>query len=305
MNSKAIKRQLLAAIAMVLVAALALGSSTYAWFVASGSVTAEGMTVNALSEGGLAISFGRQAWGITATASDADKSLTPASTANLTNWYHAMAAETDSHVADDSTRKEISNTIYTTGQETYNQNYGYSTASTNGSVLAKTFSIRSTGSDTALSNGLYVKAINVTYNDVAVQMHTALRVGFVVHSVNDVGIQAGPFIYAPVTLTPASDSGNTPTDGYDVYRQPTEQELQADNTLTKVSVGTVNLKSVNTPSDPLLTGTIPNNTNNPVDVTVLIWFEGEDENLTSDKYDATDLDITIEFSSISVGTSNG
>ena len=46
MNSKAIKRQLLAAIAMVLVAALALGSSTYAWFVASGSVTAKDMKVN-------------------------------------------------------------------------------------------------------------------------------------------------------------------------------------------------------------------------------------------------------------------
>ena len=32
MQSKAIKRQLLAAVAMVLVAAIALGSSTYAWF---------------------------------------------------------------------------------------------------------------------------------------------------------------------------------------------------------------------------------------------------------------------------------
>ena len=47
MNSKAIKKQLLAAVAMVLVAAVALGSSTYAWFVASGTVTAEGMKVQA------------------------------------------------------------------------------------------------------------------------------------------------------------------------------------------------------------------------------------------------------------------
>ena len=43
MNSKAIKKQLLAAVAMVLVAAVALGSSTYAWFVASNDVKAEGM----------------------------------------------------------------------------------------------------------------------------------------------------------------------------------------------------------------------------------------------------------------------
>ena len=45
MNSKAIRKQLLAAVAMVLVAAVALGSSTYAWFVASGTVTATGMMV--------------------------------------------------------------------------------------------------------------------------------------------------------------------------------------------------------------------------------------------------------------------
>lgn len=47
MNSKAIKRQLLAAIAMVLVAAIALGSSTYAWFSANKTVTAKGVQLSA------------------------------------------------------------------------------------------------------------------------------------------------------------------------------------------------------------------------------------------------------------------
>ena len=51
MNSKAIKRQLLAAIAMVLVAAIALGSSTYAWFASNNKVTAEGMKITATTEG--------------------------------------------------------------------------------------------------------------------------------------------------------------------------------------------------------------------------------------------------------------
>ena len=49
MNSKAIKRQLLAAIAMVLVAAIALGSSTYAWFVSNNAVTATGIDVTTTS----------------------------------------------------------------------------------------------------------------------------------------------------------------------------------------------------------------------------------------------------------------
>lgn len=51
MNSKAIKRQLLAAIAMVLVAALALGSSTFAWFANNNTVKADGMQINAATEG--------------------------------------------------------------------------------------------------------------------------------------------------------------------------------------------------------------------------------------------------------------
>lgn len=53
MNSKAIKRQLLAAIAMVLVAAIALGSSTYAWFASNNKVTADGLKINAQAEGNL------------------------------------------------------------------------------------------------------------------------------------------------------------------------------------------------------------------------------------------------------------
>lgn len=47
MNSKAIRKQLLAAVAMVLVAAVALGSSTYAWFANNSKVTAEGLKATA------------------------------------------------------------------------------------------------------------------------------------------------------------------------------------------------------------------------------------------------------------------
>lgn len=49
MSTKALKTQLLAAIAMVLVASIALGSSTYAWFASNSKVTANGMQVTAQS----------------------------------------------------------------------------------------------------------------------------------------------------------------------------------------------------------------------------------------------------------------
>ncbi len=49
METKALKKQLGAAIAMVLVAAVALGSATYAWFVSNNTVTAETSNVSAKS----------------------------------------------------------------------------------------------------------------------------------------------------------------------------------------------------------------------------------------------------------------
>ena len=49
METKALKKQLGAAIAMVVVAAIALGSATYAWFVSNNSVTATTVGVSAQS----------------------------------------------------------------------------------------------------------------------------------------------------------------------------------------------------------------------------------------------------------------
>lgn len=55
MNSKAIRKQLLAAVAMVLVAAVALSSSTYAWFAANNKVSATNMQVTATTSQSLVI----------------------------------------------------------------------------------------------------------------------------------------------------------------------------------------------------------------------------------------------------------
>ena len=49
METKALKKQLGAAIAMVLVAAIALGAATFAWFVNNNAVTAKGVDVSTSS----------------------------------------------------------------------------------------------------------------------------------------------------------------------------------------------------------------------------------------------------------------
>lgn len=72
MNVKQLRKQLMAAIAMVVVAAVALSSATYAWFVNNTKVTAESVTVTAQAANNLLITHGNGttdpiAWGTTAT----------------------------------------------------------------------------------------------------------------------------------------------------------------------------------------------------------------------------------------------
>lgn len=115
MNSKAIKRQLLAAIAMVLVAAIALGSSTYAWFASNNKVEADGMKITATTEGAnleISLSKAFTAGTLAVTSTAAGETLHPThyvttedkgtsgnykdnTTIATGNWAHAYSYEYD------------------------------------------------------------------------------------------------------------------------------------------------------------------------------------------------------------------
>jgi hypothetical protein len=81
MSVKALKKQLMAAIAMVLVAAISLSSATYAWFVNNTQVTATGAQVQAATAYSLLISNDNKNFGTTAAFDTALTSLVPVSTA--------------------------------------------------------------------------------------------------------------------------------------------------------------------------------------------------------------------------------
>lgn len=81
MSTKALKQQLIAAIAMVLVAAVALGSSTYAWFVTNTKVTAGQATVTATAANTLLISAANaNEWATSYDFTDANTTFAPVST---------------------------------------------------------------------------------------------------------------------------------------------------------------------------------------------------------------------------------
>ena len=272
MNSKAIKRQLLAAIAMVLVAAIALGSSTYAWFVASGSVTAEGMKVQAQSEGGLAIRWAGETsdlWGTSASAKMTDAAtLLPASTFDLKSWTYATAAAANNYAADKTTWEDVSADVMGADGKTYVTDNNY--------VVMQKFEIRSTSVDEPAS-GLFVSDVTVTRTNEK-DIDSALRVGVrLVSDTNNVF-----YIYGPV---PNATDGYTWTSGAD-----------------KVTTKTVTLAQKGTAEDTnsqLVTkGTaIPNDKGTPIKVEIYIWYEGEDQKLYSDNYNANDLGVSVQFSS--------
>ena len=114
-NVKALKKQLAAAIAMVCVAAVALGSSTYAWFVSNTQVAAKTATMTSKTAYTLLISEGSKAsdgssnWGTVHKWTDgkSSKELSPVSTIGKLNstkgldfvydtaWKSATANGTD------------------------------------------------------------------------------------------------------------------------------------------------------------------------------------------------------------------
>lgn len=275
MNSKAIKRQLLAAIAMVLVAAIALGSSTYAWFVASGTVKAEGMKVQAKSEGGLAIRWAGETselWGTTASAKMNDaKALLPASTANLAKWTYAKALNADKPDADTNTYDDITAKVFSGADGAFSKNNDY--------VVMQPFEIRSTAKD-KLAKGLYVSGVDVTRgNNQEKDLDLSIRVG--VRMESETGF-VGNFIYAPIP------GGST---------NYTWHAAAAGDTDTAVTLATVGTSADENSQLLAKDQTVPAVEGNAVKVQVFIWYEGEDAKLYSDNYVANDLDVTVSFAS--------
>ena len=271
---KSLKKQLAAAIAMVTVAAVALGSSTYAWFVASNTVTAEGMKVQAQSESGLAISYDGNAWGTSATAGvETGVKLYPASTKDLTKWSHATATASNATTANQDSRENITSTVFGGDDGAFKNDNGY--------VFMKEFKIRSTATDSAQSKGLFVKDVKVT--GATQKMSAAMRVGVRYNATNSGNNKS--YIYAPVT----SVDGATPTTNYKWYQDA------ADTNGSTVTIDTVG-KDTSTLIDQ--DTAISSAAASAEKVQIYIWFEGEDAQLFSDNFNAEDITVTVDFSSI-------
>lgn len=285
MNSKAIRKQLLAAVAMVLVAAVALGSSTYAWFASNSKVQATGMIVQAATEGGIEIAYtdsvattGSYATSA-ATGATSATALAPISTANAKTWSHASAMRAGASAAKVDTYETLTLTEKTTDQAFSKTGSVTDQGVTTNYYLVSNFNIRST-SATALAKGLTVDNVSVAGNSTGKKMDEALRVAIV--------LGEKTLIYDPV----AND-----VTGYKIYTGHTGSGDSA--TATGETNVTITEKDTATLLATTADTTIPakgESANGGVDVKIYVYFEGEDAELYSDNFVTEALTVTVNFS---------
>lgn len=278
MNSKAIRKQLLAAVAMVLVAAVALGSSTYAWFAQATQVTASGMSVKAQSEGGLIISNeSKTDWKTSSTASHNQvAALVPTSTKDCQNWYHNKSEDYNDAAAsqDAGTYQTLTTTLGETGGVANTGGIGFVDANSdkakqdteNGYYLVNKFYIKSSA-DQMTGTKLYINKVAVAGATTSAELDKSLRVSIVIGSET--------FIYAPY-------------DGATL-----EYYVKGDS--EKTTAISARNQFVNT--ETAITTIPANSTSNPIEAAVYLYFEGEDANCKSANITSTldQLQLTLIF----------
>lgn len=294
--------KLVPAFAMLLVAAILVSTSTYAWFSMNTTVQATNMQVRAVAEKGLLINeiatAGDSNWDEQATANQTSANpvlLYPASTADGATWYHGASKKSNSSASATSGAKSA-NFIYdnyenlttrgltaitamgesaTAGTKAFREVMGDTATSEAGYYVHYTYYLKG-ASGTPVTLNTTAGSMNVNIKSVSAELPTtpdsanldkALRVGILMKS-------GGTFyIYAPVT-------GYTGT-----------YYVAADTTATTPIAGTTA-----TATD---LSQLPAAGTNGVPVEVYIWFEGEDANCMSDNALAATLDnlkVDIAFS---------
>lgn len=109
MKTTSKKRMLISSVAMLLVAMLALGTATYAWFTSSTAVYADGINVRTTKASKLQISKSDGKWG-NHVDYGVSKIMYPVSSANGTAWFKADAAKDTEFTAKAGTYAPVTDT---------------------------------------------------------------------------------------------------------------------------------------------------------------------------------------------------
>ena len=297
---KSLKTQFIGAIAMVLVAAIAMGSSTYAWFAMNTKVAVTGMEVRTKVSDNLLIAPSTT----TQTAKESDSSfrtnylahsetlLEPVSSINGSDFYYTR---TNNVGANGDARDEVY-VAYVEG-DTFDQNYGVDdtddTADAKGYV-DYAFQLKADNSSDA-AKYVNLKTVELLYNGAATT-EKAFRIAVFV---DDMGATGATAAKNPDDATPANRSPLRT-----ILRPESAVYFTTESSVPKALASTSTLDSVTNIDALAQIGTVAAKSSNYWKVVVRLWIEGEDEtcinttfaNLTKDW--ALNLSIELEDSAM-------
>ena len=304
-------KKLIPAAGSLMVSAVMLATSTYAWFTMNKEVTVQNLAVQAKAEGGLLISetqgyTASDVWddsaNTTAEGAGAKVALYPTSTANTSAWYHATSkTATDAANATSGNASANKSDGYTELTLTSNQlqaaaagangkkDVYYVDSGTEGYdaddakyYLKYTYYLKTSTEGTTslgLNSGdqnVNISVVNVTCNSVSTELNKALRVG--------IEIGGKFYIFAPVS----GATGNYYVNASSTATTAIDSSASTHNAPMTIATGLSSL---------------PGNKANGTPVYVYMWYEGEDANCKSDNITATldELTVNLEFKLVTLG----
>ena len=331
-------RKLIPAIGMLTVSAMMLSSATYAWFTMNKQVSVTGMEVKAHAEEGLLINEVKAAnsstWDDQATAGNNVIALRPASTSDLTNWWHAnskMSSEEAGigelgQTVDDGSGNYFTNvsasndTVISDKAIVYDEDEDTETPVATGNTRAETHvyykdASFGTASQYDDGEGFYVKYIYYLKSsgdgDLSVSNLQA-RVS-AAQKENDTGDTANLMKSLRVGIeVPASNASNAARAGFGIFAPvpgadgtynvtnnaagSASTEVDAVDAATLGTPTAYTTLNISTNNTPASI-TIPDVNDAGIPVYVYVWFEGEDNACTSDNLLTvlSTYDIDISF----------
>lgn len=260
MTVKALKKQLMAAIAMVVVSAIALSSSTYAWFANNAQVSATGLAINAQAEGTMLIIAATED-GLSSKGTSVGLNLSGANLhpvhpiyeigSAITAWNHRYSDSFNTAITATSAA-EAAKTITVTDNVGKDGNDAYYLT---GSVWIALDNANSS----ATAANLRPTEVTIAGGGGEAKLLKTARVMMVVED-KVVGVYSCD---GQITTDRSADGTNSFVFG-------------------TIGEGSDIIKS-------------PLNAGDKVKVDLYIYFDGRDENCTSEKFDATQVTVTLKF----------
>lgn len=151
MKTTSRKRLLISSVAMLLVAMLALGTATFAWFTQNTQATADQLSVKTIKASELQLSKTTGDWGDQIHYNYVGKVLKPASSVDGSHWFTATAKSKSSYEAADAEATDISSNLdgYVFKEQLNVRN--------NGKAAVEKVKIKFKLKETEAANGKYVR----------------------------------------------------------------------------------------------------------------------------------------------------